>query len=1072
MKKITNFLILAVFMFSTAAIFGQGVTTSSFNGKILGSDGNGLPGANVVAIHTASGTKYGASTDFDGFFRISNVRTGGPYTVTVSYVGFNDFVQEGLYLQLGQTFAVNHKMIEAANVLSEVVIKATNSGLFDANKTGSGTFVSKKQVETLPTVSRGLGDFVRTTPLAQVSGSTISIAGQNNRYNAIYIDGAVNNDVFGLAASGTNGGQTGVNPISIDAIESFQVSIAPFDVKISGFAGGAISATSRSGTNNFEGSAYGFLRNESLSGKTPPKAVPSGGERKKLDEFTAKTYGVRASGPLVKDKLFYFVNYEKQDDETPRPFEYGNYIGLTSEANILALRDKLINTYGYDPGTYLSTADKLESNKLIAKLDWNINDNHKLSLKHSYVKAEQVNAATSSNTSINFSNRSIYFPSTTNTTTLELNSKLSEKVSNNLILAYTTVLDNRDPLGDPFPSVRIKDGTGNIFFGSEPFSTANVLDQKIVSFTDNLEFYHGAHTYTIGAHIEYADVRNVFIRQNFGAYEFTSYNHFMTGLRPERYDRSYSLIGGFGDDSQGAAEFDMLQVGFYIQDEVQVTKNTKMSLGVRFDIPYWADGLVNDDFNTRTVALLEAAGKNLQGARTGKGIETSVHISPRVGFNWNVNGESKTQVRGGFGIFTSRVPLVWPGGVYNNNGLTVGTASLTNLPIGTSFIADPTAQPVSAAVGSGKVGGEINLFANNFKLPRLFKTNLAVDQKLPIWGLIASADFVYSDNISAVHYENLSIRQPTQFQTGTGDTRPFWNSSSSNKIDGATYSAIYLASNTSEGYSWNTAFTLTKPYSNGFFASASYAYGDSKSIFEGTSSQNSSQWRNQITVNGKNSVQSASRSQFALGHRVTANASYDLKWNENIKTTFGLYYEGVNGNAFSYIYNDVRDLLNDDSTDKALIYVPKNSSDIRLINKPGLTAAQQWDLLNAFIESDDYLRTRRGQYAERNADRAPWSHVVDLKVLQDFSLKFGEKKHTFQASFDIFNFTNFLNKDWGLRKFAPNFGEVALITTETNGVAPTFSFDPSIIEKRFQIDDSGIESSRWQMQVGLRYLFN
>ncbi len=1072
MKKITKWLFAVIVMMASTAMFSQGVTTSSLNGKIVDNDNKALPGASVVAVHTASGTKYGASTDFDGFFRISGMRAGGPYTVTITYVGYKDYSQSNVFLQLGQAFAINHKMIESANALDEVVITATLNGVFDGNKTGTGTYVSKRQVATLPSVSRGLGDFLRTTPQAQVSGGVISIAGQNNRLNAIYIDGAVNNDVFGLAASGTNGGQTGVNPISVDAIESFQVSVAPFDVRISGFAGGAISAVTRSGTNDFEGSAYYFVRNESLAGKTPVGRVGTGGTRIKLPDFSAKTVGVRIGGSLVKDKFFYFINYENQDDQTPAPFDIGLYTGDSDATALNTLSQYLINTYGYNPGTFDGLGNSLKSDKLITKFDWNINDDNKLSVKYSYVKAEQVNAATSGTRNINFSGRSIYFPSTTNTVSAELNSKLSEKASNKLTVAYTSVLDNRNPLGDPFPSVVIRDGSGTIAFGSEPYSTGNILEQKITTFTDNLEIYSGKHTYTIGVNLENSKVRNVFVRQNFGDYDWFSVADFMSGtVAPFDYDRSYSLQGGVGDDSLGAADFTMFQAGAYFQDEVQVNNNFKLTVGMRFDAPIWSDGLVNDSFNTTTVGLLEAAGKDIQGARVGTGVSTTIHFSPRVGFNWNVNGESETQVRGGFGVFTSRVPLVWPGAVYNNNGMAIAAADAGDLAAtGHTFIADPFAQPVGAAVGSGQLGGDINLFSKDFKLPQVFKINLAVDQKLPFWGLTGSFDFLYSNNISAVYYENLNLKEPTQFQTGTGDTRPFYNRN--DRID-PTYYGIYLGSNTSKGDSWNTSVTLTKPYANGFTGSISYGYGDSRSVFEGTSSQNSSQWRYQVTANGKNSDLSASRSQFSQGHRIIANASYEVKWNDNVKTTFGLFYEGVNGNPYHFIYDDKKDLLNDDSSDAALLYVPLNASDIRLKDGAnGLTSAQQWEALDAYIEGDSYLKTRRGKYAERNAERGPWSHVVDLKILQDFSLKFGEKTHTFQATLDIFNFTNLLNKKWGVRQYAGSFGNVELLTTESNGTEPVFSFDPSVVDNIFQIDDSGIESSRWQMQFGLRYIFN
>jgi outer membrane receptor for ferrienterochelin and colicin len=1062
-------LLIALMMITSIPIFGQGVTTSSINGKIVNSNGESLFGANIVAIHSDSGSKYGASTDFDGFFRIPNMRAGGPYIVTISYVGYEDYIQSNVYLQLGQALSINYRMIESANKLEEVVITGTLNGIIDGNKTGAETYISKRQIENLPTVSRGIGDFLRTTPQAQVNGSVISIAGQNNRYNAIYIDGAVNNDMFGLASSGTNGGQTGVNPISVDAIESFQVSVAPFDVRISGFAGGAISAVTRSGTNKFEGSAYSFLRNETLAGKTPVGLAD--GDRTILSDFSAKTFGVRAGGPILKDKLFYFVNYENQNDVTPRPFDFGNYLGNSSESDLQNLIQYLSTNFNYNPGTYLDAADKLESEKLITKFDWNMNDNNKLTLKYSYVKAEQVDAATSNTRGINFSGSSIYFPSTTNTIGIELNSVLSNNTSNNLKLAYTSVLDDRDPLGDPFPHVSIRDGQGTIGFGSEPYSTANILEQKIFTLTNNFEIFKGKHTYTLGVNIENSDVRNVFVRQNFGDYDWYSLDDFMSGtVAPFDYDRSYSLIGGNGDDSEGAAEFKMFQVGAYIQDEIQLNDNFKLNLGLRFDAPIWSDGLRNESFNTTTIGLLEAEGKDLQGARTGEGVSTTIHISPRIGFNWNVNGESDIQIRGGLGVFTSRVPLVWPGAVYSNNGLTIAAADQFDLAeTGQNFIADINNQPIGAEIGSGQLGGDINLFSKNFKLPQVFKMNLALDKKLNIWGLIASADLMYNKNINAVYYENLNLKEPTQFQTGTGDTRPFYNRF--DRIDN-TYFGIYLGSNTSQGYSWNSSLTISKPLENGFSGSVSYSYGDSFSIFEGTSSQNSSQWRGQVSVNGKNSNLKASRSEFSQGHRFIANASYELKWNDKINTTIGLFYEGVEGRPFSYTYREGADVLNDDSRDNALIYVPINSTDIRLEEGAhGLTSAQQWEALDSYIENNDYLKSRRGKYAERNAERAPWSHVVDLKVLQNFIVKFGDKNHTFQASFDIFNFTNLLNKNWGVRKNVSSFNAVRLLETESNGTEPVYSFDPNSVEDIFDIDDSGIQSSRWQMQIGLRYIF-
>ncbi|WP_435623796.1 TonB-dependent receptor [Flagellimonas sp.] len=1069
MKKF--YLAIVAVLFSATA-FAQGVTTSSLGGKVTDNTGEPLPGASIVAVHTPSGTTYGAATDFDGFYRISGMRTGGPYKVTISYIGFNDDVRDNVYLNLGQSERISSQMQESATALDEVVITATSTGVFDPSKTGAETNVSREQVNTLPSVSRNIADFARLTPQARVTGDdVISISGQNNRFNAIYIDGAVNNDAFGLAGNGTNGGQTGVSPISLDAIESFQINVAPFDVRQSGFAGGSINAITKSGTNQFQGSAYALFRNENFSGKTPEGLVGDSGEREKLDEFTANTYGVRIGGPIVKDKVFFFVNYERQEVETPQPFDISTYRGDATQADLDGLSNFLITNFGYNPGTFANSIESLESDKLIAKLDWNIDEKNKLSLRHSYVKAVQFNAAGSNTGTINFLNRSINFESVTNSTSLELNSQIGSNMSNNFILGYTRVRDDRDPFGDPFPSVQIFDAAGtSIFFGSEPFSTANVLDQDIITITNNFNIYSGRHTITLGTNNEFTSVRNVFFRQNFGDYRFSSLDDFLNGELANRYRHGYSLIGGFGDESEGAAEFDLFQLGFYVQDEVDVTDNLKVSVGVRIDVPYWEDGRVNDDFNNRTIPLLEAAGKDLQGARVGQGIDPSIHLSPRVGFNWDVNGDRTTQIRGGLGIFTSRVPLVWPGGQYTNNGVSTGFIQRTTSdgPV-PAFNPDPFTQLQDPPQGSGAVGGQIDLFAKNFQLPQVFKTNIAVDQRLP-WDLVFSADFVWNDNVNTVFYENINLPEPGFLTTGAG-SRPNYGFG---RID-PTYDAVYLGTNTSEGSSYNIVGTLSRNFYGSKIdaaASVSYSYGDSDGIFDGTSSQNSSQWRNLETVNGSNRPD-LSTSDFAPGHRIIANSTVTFKWNDNLKTRLGLFYEGAEGTPFSYVYNG-SGLLSDTGSFSALIYVPANEAEAQLIDSDDLTAAQQWQALNAVIEGDEYLRSRRGQFVERNADRTDWTHIVDLKFAQEFGIKFGENVHKLELTADIFNFTNLLNSEWGVRTFT-NFNQVQLLNFEgfaADGTTPEFTFDPGVEETTNIIDDAGLVSSRWQMQLGIRYSFN
>jgi hypothetical protein len=1064
-------------------IYAQGNTTSSINGVVNDSKNGSLPGATILAVHEASGSRYSTTTDFDGHFRISNMRVGGPYKIEVTYIGFATYTETGVYLQLGDSKSMKIVLKDETNQLSEVVVTGRKDPTFNSKRTGAQTIIDHDKINELPSLSRNIADFARLTPQAQLRGDDqISIGGQNNRFNAIYIDGAVNNDVFGLAANGTNGGQTGVSPISLDAIEQFQVSVSPYDVKLSGFAGGAISAITRSGTNNFDGSAYYLYRDQSLAGKTPTRSG-SGIERKRLGDFTAKTYGVRAGGAILKDKLFYFINYEKQENETPQPFDIANYTGTTKAAGLETISNYLINTYGYNPGSYQNNKLSLTSDKLIAKVDWNINDNNKLSVKNSYVKATNFSPFRSSNNSINFLNGAQSFESVTNSASLELNTRFNNKFSNNLVVGYTTVNDDRDASGDPFPTVSIRDGVGaTIYFGSEASSTANLLTQRVLTITDNFEINVGKHNILIGTHNELSHAKNVFINRNFGAYDYNSVSDFMTGVKAYRYRLGYSLYGGSGDDSQGAADFNMNQFGLYVQDNIRVSDNFRLNLGVRADMPVWYDGLVNEDFNTRTIGLLEAKGKDLKGAKVGQPIKSTLHFSPRIGFNYDVDGEKTTQVRGGIGVFTSRVPLVWPGGAYNNNGISQNSIQINNATATPTPAFNPNTNidsqlsgvvPSAPLPGSGKVGGNIDLFAKDFKLPQVLKTSLAFDRKLGA-GWVISAEAIWNENLNSIQYQNLNIDAPVSRLTGA-DNRPRYNGNV--RIDN-TYQGIYLASNKKAGSSWNTNFTVAKNFTSDFIdanISATYAYGESYVWMDATSSQNSSQWQYIETVNGSNAISGVSRSDFDQGSRVLANSSVKFKWNKSIKTTIGLYYEGTQGTTFSYVYDDTGNLLRDTFQPSALIYVPANKGEIVFTPTATMTADLQWEAFNTFISNDKYLKNRRGQYAERNGDRLDWSHVIDVKIAQEFSINVNKKSHKLEFTADIFNFTNLLNKNWGRRYFMSNDQILVLKHSGflADGTTPTFTYNPSTTSNvKNQIDDVGLQSSRWQMQVGARYSFN
>ncbi len=1110
MRRFTNLSFFATLFFLVVSIFSanaQGVTTSSINGKVVDTDGETLPGANVIAVHVPSGTSYGTASNKKGYYRIANMRVGGPYKITVSFTGFTDYEKENVYLSLGQAYQLNVELNIGNVELEGVEVIANRNELFDGNRDGQETTVDLQTINRVPTVTRSIADFARFNPLANITenvdGFSISLAGNNNRYNAIYIDGAVNNDAFGLAGSGTNGGQTGVQPISIDAIEQFTISVAPFDVRQSGFAGGSINAVTRSGTNEFEGSAYYFWRNEDLAGETPTNL--SNRSRDKLADFSANTYGFRLGGSIIKNELFFFVNAELQDDATPQPFDFEDYRGNATLADINQFSDVLRRNYGYDPGVFDNNEATLESVKFLAKVDWNINEKHKLSVRHSYVEAENLEARRSSRSEIEFLNGSEFFKTTTNSSAVELNSVFSNELSNRLIVGLTFVRDDRDPFGNDFPTIEVQDGDdGDIIAGAERFSTANLLNQDIITINNDLTLYKGKHSLLFGVNFEMFNAGNLFIRNNFGRYRWfdgdnmTGLERFLAGSPADQFERSFSQVDNItGDDSEAIADFSQMLLGVYVQDDYQVNENFKVSAGIRLDVPIWPDDQpVNEEFNNTTIPAIESFGYDLQGAQTGQFIGAELMFSPRVGFNWDITGDNINQLRGGAGIFTSRIPLVWPGGAYNNYGFNIGEFSdedvafepdVNNQPPGNIDLNDPTPS------------GQVDLFAEDFRLPQVFKANLAYDRQLP-GGVTLSVEGLYSKYLNNVRYQNLNLKPAVRTLDGGPDQRPLFEGTQAGFGDDVidpTYTYIMLASNTDLGYTYNAAVTLQKRFNKGFTALVSYSYGDAYTINDGTSSQNNSQWRglyyqplspgDEGYALGRNAdINQTMRSSFAQGHRIFGQVSYEIDYANAAKSTFSLNFNGQTGGFFNYVVGQRNFLFVDDGgfDNNELIYVPNSIDDINLVeltvDGETYSAADQWVILTSFIENDRNLRKRRGGYAERNDGVLPFEFTVDLRFLQDFYVKVGEKKHTLQFSMDIFNFTNMLNKSWGLRRFMGNFGNYQLLNLENvtlgSTVTPEYTINPDLINgenpRRGNIDDSGFRSSRWQMQLGVRYIFD
>ncbi|MCB9503177.1 MAG: TonB-dependent receptor [Deferribacteres bacterium] len=1074
--------IIFSFLFSES-IFAQGTTTSMLEGKVT--DGlKELSGANIVALNLPTGFQYGTTSNMDGYFRIPNMKVGGPYKITVSYIGYRNFEQDELYLNLGQMLNLKIELVQIAIELDEVVVTAIRNDLFDGNRTGAETAIDIDHIKNMPNVARNLTDFARLTPQANTGDNNlISIAGMNTRYNAISIDGAINHDVFGLSGNATNGGQTGGTPISIDAIEQFQIAVAPFDVRQNGFNGANINMITRSGTNEFHGSIYQIGRNESFAGKTPGSIkLPEGYSREKLPAFDAKIYGARIGGPIIQNKLLFFTSFEIQRDETPQPFHFSNYQGPSSEAQINAIAEKLKTDYGYDPGGFLNNVRKLNSDKFLGRIDWNINDKHKLKFRHSYTKNEATMPNASNSWSINFNNSGVLYPSTTNSTALELNSNYIG-MSNNLLIGYTNVRENRNPMGEDFPGIRITDGWTTIIAGSELYSTADKLKQDILTITDNFSLYRGKHTLTFGTNNEIYSMYNLSIYKNFGEYSYNSVDDFMNDAVPSRYERRYSLIDNVsGDNSKAAAEFNMIQLGVYAQDEYQMNDKLKLKFGIRLDIPFFLENPKSDTyFNSTTISKIEDAGYDLNGAKSGEMPKTQFLFSPRFGFNYDVKGNKTTQIRGGVGVFTSRLPLVWPAGSYVNNGLTIGSISQGNPTFANgsdfNFNPDPNTQPTIEDLGGGPSipSGQVDIFADNFKFPQILRTSMAVDQKLP-WDLIGTLEFMYSKTLNNINYKNLNILPATQYLTGQdgADTRPlyFWG-----RVD-PTYSDIMLGINTNKGYAYNFTTQLQKPFDNGLTACIAYALGHAKAINDGKAYQNSWQWTFMEHVNGRN-FPDLDYSVFDLGSRISGYLSYNFNVFKRTGTTISLFYNGQSGRRFSYTYAWGQSMIQEVwNSSNALIYVPASEDEINLVDigTPGnydyVSAHDQWIQLDEFISEDDYLNSRRGKYAERNGARLPFEHIFDVKIIQDFYLNAGGKRHTFQITFDIFNFANLLNKDWGRRTYtssAPG-NIINFVGFENDGTTPIFTFQKPRGDL-YNIDDSGINSSRWQAQFGIRYLF-
>jgi hypothetical protein len=1053
--------LLFVFVGSIGAVNAQ-VTTSTLTGTIKDAKG-ALPGAGIKATHTPTGTVYNLTTNAEGRYTITNMRVGGPYTVEISYIGYQSERITDIFLKLGDTYALNATLNDNSNQLTEVVVTGTKDANFNSKRVALSTNISKEQLQNLPTLSRSLNDFTRLTPQASGSingGSGQSFAGTNNRYNNISIDGAVNNDVFGLAANGAPGGQANTNPISLDAIQEIQIVLSPYDVSNGNFAGAGINAVTRSGTNKFEGSAYFYGRNQNTIGKSPDAA------RIKANEFYNTQYGFRLGGPIIQNKLFFFVNGELGRIQQPTTFNVGDPSALLSIADAQSITNTLNTRYGYNPGSFDLVEQQTQNDKVFARLDWNINAKNQLTLRHQYINAFDDNISRSPS-SFRFGSNLYRFNDKQNNSVLELRSAISDNMSNNLIIGYSRIRDSRAAEGQLFPQIRINgvgSTSGSVVLGSEASSTANELDQDVLEFTDNFKISANKHTFTFGTHNEFFKFRNLFMNNFAGSYTYSTLTDFTNNAKPNVAVSTYSIVPG---ETRPSAQFSAAQLGFYFQDEIDVFTGFRLVAGLRADVP-----IINDVPPANPLIASTFANQITNQIPSGR-----ILVSPRIGFNWDLTGDRSVQLRGGTALLTSRAPYVWLSNQFTNNGMLTAQIQATN---GTgTFIADPANQ--KDAGGTVGTTYEVNLSNPNLKMPQLFRSNLATDFKLPL-GVMATLEAIYSKTINNILYSNINLRDATRrinpnLSNGQ-DTRPLFSYPTAAGKVNPTFTNVFYLDNTSKGDSYSLTAQLQRGFNFGLFATAAYTYGQARDVNSGASSTASSNTNFVQTTTGPNNPPLAV-SNFDIRHRVIGSLNYTLNYGKQKAsgTTISLFYSGRSGTPFTYLYDG--DLNQDGANQNDLMYVPRNLSEIKLADIPAVTTganptplipvATQWANLDAFISNDPYLSKNRGKYTERNGARMPWENMFDVRIMQTLGGFIKGSKNTIQLSFDVFNVGNLINQDWGKSYFLANTASTLIRYNYNATTGGTYNFTPPTSGTAYSVSSF---TSRWQGQVGLRYNFN
>ncbi len=1090
-KKLLPLVALLLFSFSASAQ----ITTSSINGQILSDSGEKLVGATVIAVHVPSGTNYYAVANIDGRYAIQGMRPGGPYEIRVHLLGYQTSLFQDIVLQLGVTFTQDAVLTISTEELEEVVVVASPGSIFSNEKTGAATNISSSQISRMPTINRSISDIARISPYA----NGMSFAGGDGRSTNFTVDGANFNNNFGLSPNLPGGG----NPISMDAIDEIQVVIAPFDVRQTNFIGGGINAITKSGTNTFKGTAYTYYRNQDMRGNKI--------NGKELDERAKESntvYGFTFGGPIIKNKLFFFTNFEME--KTPgQVINYrANKGGETAEGNVsrtLAsdmqkVQDFMMQKYGYDTGSYTDFPGDQSNMKLLARIDWNISDNHRLNLRYNYTKNTAWNAPNGNssdtgyrlngtyrvgNQSMAFANNMYSMDNKVQSISADLNSRFTDNLSNQLLVTFSKIDDVRGSKSAPFPHIDImagKDGSGKqimepyMSLGYELFTWNNGVHNNILTIKDDITWLKGKHKVLAGVSYEYQFADNAYMRNGTMYYRYNSLDDFLNSRTPE----SFAITYGWNGEPNPNARVTFNQIGLYVQDEWSISNKFKLTYGVRFDELLFD----NSDIATNK-AIYDLTFRDGEKIDTGLWPKANLQISPRIGFIWDVKGDKSLKVRGGTGLFAGRLPLVFFTNMPTNAGLVQNsvqfrTSYKNGVPTGYDKRLDTfnggmmtNVQDAIKALGlqaelnesNHVAGSKISGVDPNFKMPQIWKSSIALDWQLPVsFPLTLTGEFMFNKVVSGVTIDNINIDNTMSWKHFRGaDNRLIYPSNFAlNKGKNAV-----VLTNTNKGYGYTANITLNAQPVRNLDIMVAYTMTESKEVSGLPGSDPVSTWQGLITIDGPN-FGTVQRSQYVVPHRLIASVNYFLPFK-----IFGgkglhlnLFYSGSSGSGYSYVYSND---MNGDGINRDLMYIPKNDSEINF--KTDADRAAFWK----FVEQDKYLNTHKGEYAEAYAARSPWVHRFDLRIAEDFAFNIGNTRHNFQLVFDFMNIGNLLNSKWGVYQTNAISNNSAILKYEGQNAKkqPVFSMyqkDGNYLTQSY--DYNYHYGQCWKFQIGIRYLFN